>query len=273
MHPSVETIAENPCAAHPPLLSVTMSLRALLATALTLPILSVLSHNILNPSLVFYFDQLPSEAYEGDPDITANKDIIYIRKDINYFDPQDGPSLACLPNGQVTLGFTNQSALELNELAHEQFLGHPVIIPHGYDMSACPDIANHTIFGPRMYVPSEALEDLEMEDDFAIMIALSEDDVKDEELTLSIIWVTYHELIGVIGDAPEELSWLAKGVFPWSITTATTSSSTSSRVERRGMYSGTASSIAKLFGKTAVNVATEWGIREVAGKISGKGSD
>ena len=247
-----------------------MFLQGLRTTLLALHILPAFTHNILTPSKVFYFDQLPSEAYDGDPDLTAYKDIIYVRKDINYLDPQSGPSLACLPNGQVKLGFVDESDLELNELAYERFLGHPVVIPHGYDISGCPDLVNHTIFGPRQYVPAEALDDLDPEDDFAVMIALSEDDVQDDELTVSVIWVTYHELIGVVGDAPDELSWLAKGVYPWSINT---SSLSSSRVEKRAKFGAIGKSIAKLIGKSVVQGGTEWGLEKIWGSITGKGSD
>lgn len=243
----------------------------LLSALLTLPIISISAHNILNPSKVFYFDQLPSEAYDDDPDLTTYKDILYIRKDISYFDIESGPNLTCLTNGQVTLGFNGESALELNQLAYEQFLGHPVIIPHGYDATTCSEVANHTIFGPRQYVPSEALEDLDTADDFAIMIAMSEDDVTDDTLTLSVIWATYHELVGVVGDAPEELSWLAKGVLPWSISTS--SSSASSNVEKRAKYSGVGKALAKIFGKTAAKAAAEWSVNQVAEKIVGQKTD
>ena len=67
----------------------------LLTTLLSLPILSTCSNNLLNPSKVFYFDQLPSEAYDGDPDLTTYKDIIHVRKDINYLDTESGPNLVC----------------------------------------------------------------------------------------------------------------------------------------------------------------------------------
>lgn len=243
----------------------------LLTGLLTLPIISISAHNILTPSRVFYFDQLPAEAYDGDPDLTTYKDIIYMRKDINYLDIESGPNLTCRSNGQVTLGFSGESALELNQLAYEQFLGHPVIIPHGYDATTCPDVANHTIFGPRKYIPTEAFDDLDTADDFAIMIALTEDDVADDVLTLSVIWVSYHELVGVIGDAPEELYWLAKGVFPWSITTS--SSSTASTVEKRAEYGGIIKALAKIFGKTGGKTATEWSVKQVADKIVGQRSD
>ena len=144
--------------------------------------------------------------------------------------------------------------MHLNELAFEQFIGHPVIIPHGYDMSACPEFTNHTVFGPRLYVPAETLAELDTDDDFAIMIALSEDDVKDGELTLSVIWATDHELIGVVGNAPEELSWLVKGVFPWSISTSSVSAPASSRVEKRAKFSGFTKAIGKTFGKSNCGV-------------------
>ena len=48
------------------------------------------------------------------------------------------------------------------------------------------------------------------------MIALSIDEFLDNRVTIRIIWVDYYELIGVVGDAPEDLYYLAKGVFPWS---------------------------------------------------------
>ncbi len=245
-----------------------MFLHVLSVAFLTIPILPTSTHDILHPSKVFYFDQVPSAAYAGDPDLAACKDIIYVRKDINYLDPASGPNLTCLPNGQVKLGFTNRSDLVLNELAFEQFLGHPVVIPHGYDMSACPLLANHTIFGPRQYVPAEALADLEPDDDFAVMIALSEDRVEDNMLTLSVIWVTYHELIGVVGEAPEEIFWLAKGVFPWS--TSTYSSLSSPRVERRVEFGAVGKSIAKLFGNLTDEGGKEWGLERIWGKITDK---
>lgn len=243
----------------------------LLTTLLTLPIVSISAHNILTPSKVFFFDQLPSEAYDGDPDLTTYKDILYVRKDISYLDIESGPNLTCQSNGQVTLGFSGESALELNQLAYEQFLGHPVIIPHGYDATACSEVANHTIFGPRKYVPAEALEDLDSEDDFAVMIAMSEDDVTDDALTLSVIWATYHELVGVVGDAPEELEWLAKGVFPWSISTS--SSSASSNVEKRAKYGGITKTLGQIFGKEVAKAAAEWSVNRVAEKIVGQKRD
>lgn len=243
----------------------------LLSALLTFHIFSISAHNILTPSRVFFFDQLPPEAYDGDPDLTTYKDIIYIRKDINYLDIENGPNITCQSNGQVTLGFSGESALELNQLAYEQFLGHPVIIPHGYDATGCPDVVNHTLFGPRKYVPVEAFEDLEPDDDFAIMIALSEDEVTDDELTLSVIWVTYHELVGVVGDAPEELYWLAKGVYPWSVSTS--SSTGGSKMVKRGKYGKFGTAIAKILGKTLVKATAEWGVNQVADKIVGQKSD
>ena len=102
-----------------------------LAALSILPIGKVLAaHPLLSPSLVFYFDQIPTEVYDDDPDVVAHKDVVYIRKDIHQLDPEDGPSLTCLPNGQVQLGYTNESALELNKLAYTQLLGHPVRFFH-----------------------------------------------------------------------------------------------------------------------------------------------
>ena len=50
-----------------------------------------------------------------------------------------------------------------------------------------------------------------MEDDFAIMVPVFGSDINGTTLTLS---VAYHEIVGIVGDAAEALSWLAKGVFP-----------------------------------------------------------
>ena len=114
-----------------------------------------------------------------------------------YLNPENGPSLTCLPNGQVTHGFAHQTPFKLDELAITQLLSHPVIIPHGYDSSSYPELEDHTIFGPRQFVPEDSLADLE-EAGFAVFLAVSEDDVQETEITLSVDWVTYHELIGVV---------------------------------------------------------------------------
>ena len=239
--------------------------QAVLATALTFPILSKCTHNIVNTADVTYFDQLPSDAYDDDPVLAEFKERIYVRKDISYLDPENGPHLTCLPNGQVKLDFANQSAFKLDELATEQLLSHPVIIPHGYDSSSCPELADHTIFGPRQSVPEESLADLEA-DGFAVMIAVSEDDVQEKEITLSVDWVTYHELIGVVGNAPEELPWLAQGVFPFS---ANASSSTTSTRVRKRRFGGLFRSVGRLFANGAIQGATTWTLDQIARGIGG----
>ena len=200
--------------------------QALLTTLLALPIFSTavedlltltkaarVDHNLVNPSSVIFLDQLPSEAYDNDPDLTAYKNVVYIRKDIEVLDQANGPKLTCLPNGQVTFEFKNESALRVSRLASDELLDHPVIIPHYYDASSCPELTNHTIFGPRESVPAESFDGLDTEDDFAIFIPVFESDVNGTTLTLSVAWATYHEIVGIVGDAPEALSWLAKSVF------------------------------------------------------------
>lgn len=211
-----------------------MLFQAVLATALTLPILSTCTHNLKDTSDVFYFDQLPPESYDNDSTVAEYKDKIYVRKDISFFSRENGPSLTCLPDGKVTLGFTNGTAFRLNELADQKFLGHPVIIPHNYDTTSCPELVNHTIYGPRSSIPPDTLTELEEgleAGNYAVMIAHTEDDVQEQNITLSVDWVTYHELIGAIGNPPEELSFLAQGVLPWSSTTSSASGSTG--VEKR----------------------------------------
>ena len=243
-----------------------MFFRPVLATVLTLPILSTCTHNLVDTSDVTYFDQLPPDAYDNDPLLGENKGSIYVRNDISYLDPKNGPHLTCLPNGQVKLDFTNdESAFKLNELATAQLLSHPVIIPHGYDSSSCPELADHTIFGPKENVPEESLVDL-AEDGFAVMIAVSEDDVQEKEITFSVDWVTYHELIGVVGTPPKELSWLAQGVFPFS---AKGSSSTTSARGRKRRFGGAFRSIGRLFANGAIQGATGWALDQIARGIGG----
>ena len=70
-------------------------------------------------------------------------------------------------------------------------------------------------FGPRKFVPEDSLADLE-DDGLAVFLSGSENDVQETEITLSVEWVTYHELIGVVGNPPEELSWSLK-VFSLSL--------------------------------------------------------
>ena len=246
-----------------------MSLQTLRITLLATLVLPTFTRSILTPSKVFYYDQLPSDAYSGDPDVAANKERIYVRKDINLLDPQNGPSITCLPNGQVRFGFSEESGLKLDELAAEKFLDHPIVIPHGYDSSCCPELGNHTIYGPRSDVPAEALDDLEEQDDFAVLIATSEDDVQDNELTVSVDWVTYHELIGITGDAPEELFWLAKGVYPFSETNPSASSRMKKRqrFRVRGRISG---GLLGYIGCALVGGAPNWCLDQIAGAITGR---
>ena len=74
--------------------------------------------------------------------------------------------------------------------------------------------------------------------------ALSEDDVQEKEITLSIDWVTYYELIGVVGNAPEDLPLLAQGIFPFSANASSSTTSTRERVRRfRGAFRGIAASL------------------------------
>ena len=59
-----------------------MFFQPVLAIALTLPVLSTCTHNIVNTSDVTYCDQLASDAYDNDPLLGEYKDSIYVRKDI-----------------------------------------------------------------------------------------------------------------------------------------------------------------------------------------------
>ena len=186
----------------------------ILATLFALPLSH--THPLGFLSKVFFLDQIPADLYSNDTDLVTNKDTVYIRKDISYLDPDNGPSLTCLPNGQVQLGFNDTSALKLDKMAYVEILGHPLIIPHGYDASSCPELANRTIYGPLDYIPLVDQGILEEEDKEAVMVALGLDEVIDNRLTFSFIWVDYHELVGVVGEAPDALYYLAKGVFPWS---------------------------------------------------------
>ena len=237
--------------------------QAVFTAALTLPILSTCTHNILNPSDAFFFDQLPGDAYDNDPTVAKYKEKIYLRKDINYLDPEDGPYLTCLPNGQVKLDFANETKFKLDELAIQKLLGHPIIIPHGYDSSSCPELADHTIFGPRQSVPKEALADLEA-DGIAVMKAISEDDVQEKEITLSVDWVTYHELIGVVGNAPEELPWLAQGVLPFS---DSGSSSTGSRRIKKRIFGGILAGLGRVIVGGVASGAAGWALDQFANGI------
>ena len=237
--------------------------QAVLATALTLPILSICTHNLTDTSDVFYLDQLPSEAYDNDPTVAKYKESIYVRKDISYLNPENGPSLTCLPNGKVTLGFPNGTALKLSELADQQFLGRPVVIPHGYNASACPELVNHTIFGPRESVPADTLAELEDDPEaegYAAFIAHTEDDIQEQNITLSVDWVTYHELIGAVGNAPEELDFLAQGVFPWSSTTSSSTASTAVKKRRIGRLIGG-------LGRLLAPALLGWGVDQIANRI------
>ena len=240
-----------------------MFAQAVLTTALTLPILSTCTHNLLNPADAFYFDQLPGDAYDNDPTVAKYKENIYIRKDINYLDPENGPSLTCLPNGQVKLDFATETKFKLDELVTQKLLSHPIIIPHGYDSSSCPELADHTIFGPRQFVPKESLADLEA-DGFAVLKAVSEDDVQEEEITLSVDWVTYHELIGVVGNAPDELPFLAQGVFPFSDSGSSSTKSTRIRKRRLG---GLFRSIGRVIGGGVAQGAATWALDQIANGI------
>lgn len=242
-----------------------MFYQAVLATALTLPILSACTHDLTSNSDVTYFDQLPSDAYDDDLLLGEYKSRIFVRKDISYLDPENGPSLKCLPNGQVKLHFASQTAFNLDELSREQLLSHPVIIPHGYDDSGCPELKDHTIFGPRESVPEDTLKDLEA-DGFAVMLAVSEDEVQENEITLSVDWITYHGLIGVTGSAPKDLAWLGKGVLPYSDNDSSSKHSTRGRKRKFG---GIFRSVGKLFASGVVQGATSWSLDQIAKVIIG----
>ena len=244
-----------------------MFTQAILTALVALPVLPVLANEFQKTSYVYYYDELPASAYEGDAYVSAYRDIIYLRKDIHYLDPEDGPELSCPSNGHLKLGFEKASALELHELANEKLLGHPLIIPDHYDTSDCPAAANHTILGPKEYVPPEFLAELDPADDFLVIVPVTEVDVKENELILAFIWGTYHQIVGVIGDAPEELAWLEKGVYPWD------SPGSAHLEKRKAGGAAIAKAIAKIFGQGIASGATEWALNKVAGGIEKKGSE
>ena len=249
-----------------------MLFQAVLVTALSFPILSTCTHTITDKSDVFYFDQVPADAYNNEPTIAGYKDRIFVRKDISYLDPKKGPKLVCLPNGQVKLDFVNaKSALRLDELASDWFLSHPVIIPYGYDSLSCPELVDYTIFGPRDSVPEDSLADLqEGGDNYAIMIAVSEDDVTEQELTVSVDWADYHSLIGIVSNPPEGLASLAPGIFPFD----DSSSTASTRVRKRRVPVGNVfKAIGKFLAKETVRGGTEWALDRVAKGVSDGGDE
>ena len=225
--------------------------QTILTALVTLPIFLTRSEDNYNASLVTYYNQLPSEIYDDDAEISAIKDVLYIRNDINILDPKNGPDLACRPQGQVTLAFDDKKASDLDSLAKEYLLGHPIIVPPSYDSSACPDLADHTILGPKKYVPADALADLDQDDDFTVLIPLTEADVHDNEITFSVRWATYHNLVGVIGDAPDNFPWLAQDVEPWSDETTS-----SSRIVRRRVRGGFGRGLGRILGGIARDVVT-----------------
>lgn len=186
--------------------------------ALTLALLPLVQlsfgQSLLQVSKVFYFDQLPADFISGiPPELDGAKDQLYIRKDVEEL---DGPSLSCDATGTIELGFENVSALELDGVGYEM-IGHPIIVPHNYTSAeGCPDLKNHTLYGPRKAVPEEFLADLSDEEDYAVFIAMSIDALEDGKLTVSAIWTDYHSLLGAIGDAPEGLEWFNVGIYPWT---------------------------------------------------------
>ena len=126
------------------------------ATLAFLLVLSTLSR-AFSPSRVFFFDQIPAEIYSEDPDIVAHKEIVHVRKDFHFLETGTGPNLTCLANGQVQLEYPDASAASLDVLTFTNYLGHPIIIPSDYDSSHCPHFQNHTLFGPKAYIPQDIL--------------------------------------------------------------------------------------------------------------------
>lgn len=170
--------------------------------------------SLLQVSKVFYFDQLPDDVTSDfPPELEDAKSQLYIRKDVEELDEA---SLSCDLQGTLELGFENASALELDIVGYEM-IGHPIVVPHNYSQAeGCPDLKNHTLFGPRKSVPAEVLAELNDDEDYAIFITMSVDALEDGKLTISAIWADYHQIFGSIGDAPEGLEWFNIGIYPWT---------------------------------------------------------
>ena len=143
-----------------------------------------------------------------------------------------------------------------------------VLIPHGYDDSKCPELTNHTIFGPKAYVPQEYLATLSNQTDegLAIMIAMSEDEIVDNRLTLSVIWVTYHEIMGIVGSPPDSLYYLQKGVMPWDIVQSASSGSNYTGLPELKRKRGFGKTTGKIVGNALFSSLFGWALEKVGGK-------
>ena len=209
--------------------------------------------SLLQVSKVFYFDQLPDDfTSDFPPEFEDAKGQLYIRKDV---DEMAEASLSCDLNGTIELGFKNMSAYELDGVGYEM-IGHPIIVPHNYTKAeGCPDLKNHTFFGPRKAVPEDVLAEMGDDEDYAIFIAMSVDALEDNKLTVSAIWADYHSIIGSVGDAPEGLEWFNIGIYPWT------------------EVSGTSDKVKRINGKNRAAIAgnlAAWGAEKIWTLFGGK---
>ena len=169
---------------------------------------------LLQVSKVFYFDQLPDNVTSDfPPELDDAKSQLYIRKDVVEL---EDASLSCDLKGTFELGFENASVYEL-DIAGYEIIGHPIVVPLNYTQAeGCPDLKNHTIFGPRDSVPEDVLAELNDDEDYAVFIPLSINALEDGILTVSAIWADYHSIFGSVGDAPEGLEFFNIGIYPWT---------------------------------------------------------